>query len=83
MTARRGAARGRAEAMRFDGKTPGDFGVEPQHGFLPGTDGQVTIVAVQVQLDRLVGGKRKLEDRPLGSPYRPVRAVDAAGANDN
>jgi hypothetical protein len=80
MTAGRGAAR---EAMPFDGKTPGKFGLKPHHGFLPGLDRQVAIITMQVQLDSLVGGKRELEHRPLGRPYRPVRAVDAAGANDD
>jgi hypothetical protein len=83
MTAGRRADCAPAEVMRFDGKTPGNFGVEPHHSFLPGTHRQVAIIAVQVQLDRLVGGKRELEHRPLGRPYRPVRAVDAAAANDD
>jgi hypothetical protein len=81
MTAGRGAARGPAEAMRFDGKTPGNLGVEPHHSFFPGTHRQVAIITVQVQVDHLVGGKRELEHRPLGRPYRPVRAVDAAAAD--
>jgi hypothetical protein len=83
MTAGRGAAHGGAKAMCFDGETPGNFRVEPHHGFFPGTDRQVAIITVQVQLDRLVSGKRELEHRPLGRPYRPVRAVDAAAADDD
>jgi hypothetical protein len=83
MSTGRGAARRPAEAMRFDGKAPGELGVEPHHGFLPGVDRQVTIITVQVQLDGLIGGKRELEDRPLGRPDRPLRAVDAAGADDD
>jgi hypothetical protein len=63
MTAGRGAARGPAEAMRFDGKTPGNLGVEPHHSFFPGTHRQVAIITVQVQVDHLVGGKRELEHR--------------------
>ena len=81
MTAGRGTARRRAEAMCFNGKTSGNLGVEPHHGFFPGMDRQVAIIAVQVQLDRLVDGKRELEHRPLGRPYRPLRAVDAAAAD--
>jgi hypothetical protein len=67
--------------MRFDGKTPGNLGVEPHYRFFPGMDRQMAIIAVQVQLDALVGGKRELEHRPLGRPYRSVRAVDAAVAD--
>ena len=67
--------------MRFEGKTPGKPGVEPHHGFFPGTDREVAIIAVQVQLEGLVGGKRELKHRPLCRPYRPVRAVDAAAAD--
>jgi hypothetical protein len=81
VTAGRGAACRPAEAMRFDGKTPGELGVEPHHGFSPGLDSQVAIIAVQVQLDGFVGGKRELEHRPLRRPYRPLRALDAAAAD--
>ena len=44
-------------------------------------DGEVAIIAVQVQLDRLVGCKRELEQCPLDRPYRPLRPVDAAAAD--
>jgi len=83
MTAGRGAARRPLEAMRFDGKTPGNLGVEPHHGFFSGMDRQVPIIAVQVQFDRLIGGKRELEHRPLRRPYRPVRAIDDDAADDD
>jgi hypothetical protein len=83
MTAGRGAARGPVEAMRFDAKTPRKFGVEPHHGFFPGTHREVAIITVQVQLDGLVSGKRELEHRPLGRPYRSVRAIDIAAADHN
>ena len=78
-----GAARRTLEAMRFEGKTPGKLGVEPHHGFFTGMDREVAIIAVQVQLDRLVGVKREFEHRPLRHPYRLVGAVDAAGADDD
>ena len=81
MSAGRGGARGPAEAMRFDGKTPGNLGVEPHYRFFPGMDRQMAIIAVQVQLDGFVGGKRELEHRPLRRPYRPLRALDAAAAD--
>jgi hypothetical protein len=67
--------------MRFDGKTPGNLGVEPHYRFFPGMDRQMAIIAVQVQLDALVGGKRELEHRSLRRPYRSMRPVDAAAAD--
>src|SRR5262245_25452949 len=67
MTAGRGGAGGPAEAMRFDGKAPGELRVEPHHRFFPGMDRQMAIIAVQVQIDDLVGGKRELEHRAISS----------------
>jgi hypothetical protein len=81
MTPGAGAACGPVEAMRFDGKTPGNLGIEPHYGFFSWMDRQVAIIAVQVQLDALVGGKRELEHRPLGHAYRPVWAIDAAATD--
>src|SRR5262249_3167581 len=81
MSAGRGGAHGPAEAMRFDGKTPGDLGVEPHYRFFPGMDHQMAIIAVQVQLDALVGGKSELEHRSFRRPYSPMRPVDAAAAD--